>query len=62
MRHLEKLVVQFAMQEVVERVPTGLLTIEDAHSAARVATLRSGVVFRSSHGGAVDRTHRQPLG
>ncbi|WP_104177055.1 hypothetical protein [Cryobacterium sp. Y50] len=59
---VEKLVVQLAMQEVVERVPTGLLTIEDAHSAARVATLRSGVVFRSGQGGAVDRSHRPPLG
>ncbi|TFD54262.1 hypothetical protein E3T46_00970 [Cryobacterium sp. Hh11] len=59
---VEKLVVQLAMQEVVERVPTGLLTIEDAHSAARVATLRSGVVFRSGQGRAVDRTHLPPLG
>jgi hypothetical protein len=59
---VETLVVQLVMQEVIERVPTSSLTIEDARSAARVATLRSTAFFRDRQGGAADWIHRLPMG
>ena len=37
---IESLVVQIALQEMIERVPTNRLTIEDARSAARAARAR----------------------
>jgi hypothetical protein len=42
---VESLVVQAAMQEVIDRVPTSGLTIEDAQSAARIARLRVAISF-----------------
>ncbi|TFD65808.1 hypothetical protein [Cryobacterium sp. Hh38] len=39
---VESLVVQLAMREVVQRVPTNKLTIDDARRAARIAGLRLG--------------------
>ncbi|WP_104126644.1 hypothetical protein [Cryobacterium sp. Y57] len=43
---VESLVVQLAMLEVIERVLTSSLTIEDARSAARNARLRIGLSFQ----------------
>ena len=60
--HIESLVVRFAMQEVMERVPTSSLTIEDARSAARVAWLHIEMSFQGRPRVIGDRTHRRPVG
>ena len=59
---IESLVVQLAMQEVVERVPTNRLTIEDARNAARVAEqhLRTSLDARPDAVG--NRIYRLPVG
>ncbi|TFD62570.1 hypothetical protein E3T39_01065 [Cryobacterium suzukii] len=40
------LISHFAMQEIVERVATGLLTVEDVRNAARTAVLRISIPFQ----------------
>ena len=57
---VESLIVQLAMQEVIERVRTTSLTIEDSRSAVRFATMRSAALFRDR--GAADRIHGLSLG
>ncbi|GEP26454.1 hypothetical protein CLE01_10520 [Cryobacterium levicorallinum] len=59
---VESLVVQLAMEEVIERVPTSSLTIEDARTAARVARLRVSISDQARLNAGVDRIQRQPFG
>jgi hypothetical protein len=54
------LVVQLAMQEAIERMPTSRLTIEDARSAARVAKLRVEMAVSSCLDSVDDRIQRRP--
>ncbi|TFD54669.1 hypothetical protein E3T46_00720 [Cryobacterium sp. Hh11] len=51
----------FAMQEIVERVPTNLLTVEDVRNAARIAILRISLPFPPPNAKDVP-VHRRPLG
>ncbi|MDJ0324229.1 hypothetical protein QMG61_10675 [Cryobacterium sp. PH31-AA6] len=60
----ESLAVQLAMKVVLERMPTTLLTIEDARSAARVANMRSAISFHEGLDSVDGRIHfaaRWPL-
>lgn len=50
------------MQEVIDRLRTGCLTIEDARSATRVAGLHIAISFQVGPGAGVDRIHRRPVG
>jgi hypothetical protein len=59
---IEFLIVQLALQEVFERVPTDRLRIEDARNAARVAKLRIAVSFSARPDARDDRIHRRPVG
>jgi hypothetical protein len=56
------LVVQLALQEVLERLPTSTLTIEDARNAARAARLRLGKSFEDRPDAVAVRSHRWPVG
>ncbi|TFD08212.1 hypothetical protein [Cryobacterium sp. TMT1-66-1] len=59
---VESLAVQQSMQEVIERVRTSSLTIEDFRSAARAASLRSAALFKDRQDRAADRIRRLPGG
>ena len=59
---VESMVVQFAMQEVIGRMPTNRLTVEDARSAARVAKLRLAMSFQARPDALGDPIHRPPVG
>ncbi|TFB66159.1 hypothetical protein [Cryobacterium sp. Hz9] len=59
---VESTVVQFAMQEVIERTSTNGLTVEDAQNAARVAMLRLAMSSEPGLGPVNDRIQRRPLG
>ena len=56
---VDSLVAMLAMQEVLEDVPTSLLTIEDAWSAARLAGLRIPISFQGRRSPLEDLTHRE---
>ena len=58
---VESFVVQLAMQEVIERMPTSSLTIEDARSAARFARQRIAAPFQTGPGATDDPIHRQSV-
>ncbi|TFB88272.1 hypothetical protein E3O44_06290 [Cryobacterium algoricola] len=57
---IESLIVRLATQEVMERVPTNRLTIEDARNAARAAKLQVEMVFEPNLGATEDRIQRRP--
>jgi len=59
---VESLVVQHAMQEVIGRVPTNWLTIEDARSVARVAKQRVATSFQAPAEAVDERIHRPSVG
>ncbi|TFC90077.1 hypothetical protein E3T24_00035 [Cryobacterium sp. TmT2-59] len=59
---VESVVVQFAMQEVIERMPTERLTVDDARKVARVARLRLAMSSEPGLGAVIDRIQRRPLG
>ena len=59
---VESMVVQFAMQEVIERMPTNRLTVDDARSVARVAKIRLATSFEPRLGAVNDPIQRRPLG
>jgi hypothetical protein len=59
---VESMLVQFGMQEVIERMPTNRLTVEDALNAARVARLRLATLSEPRLGAVNDRIQRRPLG
>jgi len=59
---VESLVVQLAMQEVIGRVPTNRLTIEDARSVARVAKQRVAMSFQAPADAVNERIHRPSVG
>ncbi|WP_092342556.1 hypothetical protein [Cryobacterium flavum] len=59
---VESLVVQLAMQEVVGRVPTNRLTIEDARNVARVAQQRVAMSFQGPADAVDERIHRPSVG
>ncbi|WP_104137064.1 hypothetical protein [Cryobacterium sp. Y62] len=50
---VESLVVQLAVQEVIEYMPTRNLTVEDVRTVARIARLRIAI-FTPDHLGMVD--------
>jgi hypothetical protein len=58
---LELLVAQIAMQEVVTRVPTSRLTIDEARSAARIASLHTVTSVESRLFAIEDRVQRPPF-
>jgi len=58
---VDLLVVQLAMQQVVERVPTSRLTIEDAGSIARLAALHTAISVTCSRDAVRDGVPRRPL-
>jgi len=59
---VESLVVQLAMQEVIGRVPTNRLTIEDARNVARVAKQRVAMSFQARADAVDERIHRPSVG
>ena len=59
---VESLVVQLAMQEVIGRVPTNRLTIDDARSVARVAKQRVAMSFQARPDAVDERIHRPSVG
>ncbi|TFC15215.1 hypothetical protein E3O19_08785 [Cryobacterium algoritolerans] len=58
---VDSLVVQLAMQEVIERTPTSSLTVAEVRSAARIARLRIEVPFQARPDAVVDRIRRRPV-
>ena len=58
---LESLIVRVAMQEVIERVPTRLLTMESARNAARIVSFRIATVVVNHPTTIEDRIHRRPI-
>ncbi|TFC78184.1 hypothetical protein E3O45_06120 [Cryobacterium sp. TMS1-20-1] len=58
---VESLIVQLAMQGVVERVPTSHLTIANARKAARVASLHIVTAVLARPETVEDRIHRRPI-
>jgi len=59
---VESLVVQLAIQEAMDRLPTNTLVVEDVRNAARVAKLRIAGHFRSRPDNAGEPTHRRSIG
>jgi len=58
----ESLVVQLAIQEAMDRLPTNTLVVEDIRNAARVAKLRIAGHFRSRPDNAGEPTHGRSIG
>jgi hypothetical protein len=58
---VESLVVQIALQEIIERVPTNRLTIEDAQSAARAARARVALPLEARSDSTQDQVCRRPV-
>ncbi|WP_105036528.1 hypothetical protein [Cryobacterium aureum] len=59
---VESLVVQLAMQEVIGRVPTNRLTIDNARSVARVAKQRVAMSCQARADAVDERIHRPSVG
>jgi hypothetical protein len=59
---IESLVVQIALQEVIERVPKSRLSIEDARSAARVAKAHVVLASEAPSYPIQHQVHRRPVG
>ncbi|TFB71521.1 hypothetical protein E3O06_11790 [Cryobacterium glaciale] len=59
---VESLVVQRAMEEVIERMPTSSLTIEDGRSATRAAKIRIAASRQALPDTAHDRIRRRAVG
>ena len=59
---VESMVVRLAMQEVIERMPTHRLTVDDARRAARIATLHIATSFEARPGAIDSPIHRPPVG
>ncbi|TFC34895.1 hypothetical protein [Cryobacterium sp. TMT2-14] len=59
---VESMVVQFAMQEVIERMPTNRLTVEDAWTAARIAQLHIATSFEARPDTVDNPIHRPSIG
>lgn len=58
---VESLVVQLALQEVIERMPMISLTIEDSRRAVRVAKLRIAIFCHARPDALKDLSHRLPF-
>jgi hypothetical protein len=59
---VESVLVQLAMQEILERVPTSQLTVADARRAARIAKLRILMPYEGNPEPKHNRIYRQPVG
>jgi hypothetical protein len=59
---VESMAVQIALQEVIERVPTSRLSIEDVRSAARAARARVVLPTEAGSGPTKHQVHRRPVG
>ncbi|TFD16818.1 hypothetical protein [Cryobacterium sp. TMT4-10] len=59
---VESMVVRLAMQEVIERMRTNRLTVDDARRAARIATLHIATSFEARPGAIDSPIHRPPVG
>ena len=59
---VESLIVQLALQDVIERVPTNLLTADDARNAARVAKLYIAASSQGPQAAIDDRIHGRSFG
>ena len=59
---IESMVVRLALHEVIERMATNRLTVDDARKAARVARLRLATSCEPVLGAVNDRIQRRPLG
>ena len=58
---VESLVVQLALQEVAERVPTGRLSVADVRSAFHAAKLRVMIPLEENRNGPGSITSRPPM-
>ncbi|MET0714335.1 MAG: hypothetical protein ABWY57_05430 [Mycetocola sp.] len=58
----ESMVVQIALQEVLERVPASRLTVEDARSAARAVRSRALTPIEGGSDATKQQIHRRSLG
>ncbi|SDK35810.1 hypothetical protein SAMN05216282_10597 [Cryobacterium psychrotolerans] len=58
---IESMVVRLAMLEIIERMPTDRLTVEDARNAARVAKLHIEMAFQVRPAAVINRIHRLQL-
>ena len=59
---VDLLVVQLAMKEVVKRMPTNRLTVEDARRAVRVASVRISMTVQPGVNATYEQSHRRPFG